>query len=98
MAEIPTRRVSSSQLARIGLVLGIAGPILFVVIGTMSDSWGFLAGVADGIIAFAVSLRARQQDPERTHRRMTTAGLVLGAIPVVWFVAYFIVIGIAALF
>lgn len=87
MSDIALRR-SSTTLPTAALALGILALVVYWVGGITLDGAGWVTGFALGIVAVVVGFLARR-DPE--GRTRATIGLVLGAIPVLWFAGYVVV-------
>ena len=88
MSDLALRR--SSGLPTVALGLGIAAFAVYRGLGLATDSWGWIVGAALGVVAVIVGVVART-DADGSDRRRATTGLVIGAIPVVWFVGYLVV-------
>jgi len=88
MSDLALRR--SSSLPNVALALGIAAFVIYWGLGLATDSWGWLVGAGLGVIAVIVGVAARK-DADASDRRRATIGLVIGAIPVVWFLGYLLV-------
>jgi len=88
MSDLALRR--SSALPNVALGLGIAAFVVYWGLGLATDGWGWIAGAALGVVAVLVGVAARR-DADGSDRRRATMGLVIGAIPVVWFVGYLVV-------
>jgi len=92
MSDVALNR--STSLPMVALGLGIVAFVVYWGAGLATDGWGWILGAALGVVAVLVALVARR-DADRAGRRQATIGLVLGAIPAVWFVGYLIVDAIA---
>ena len=88
MSDLALRR--SSGLPTVALGLGIAAFVVYWGLGLATEGWGWIAGAALGVVAVIVGVAARR-DAEASDRRRATIGLVIGAIPVVWFLGYVVV-------
>ena len=87
MSTAPVATRSDIPLARIALGVGILALIVwFGLAFAVSDAF-FIIGFALGIIGLALGLVARKHSPSST----ANSAIVVGAIPVVWFIAYMIV-------
>ena len=87
-------RGDTGTLAKVAVGLGILSIILFFGLGFAADTCGWLVGFVVGIAAVVVGWMARTR-AGTDSRRLATIGVVLGAIPVVWFIAYMIIDAIA---
>jgi len=87
MSDIALRR-SSTTLPTVALALGILALVVYWVGGITLDGVGWVTGFALGIVAVVVGFVARREPEGRTK---ATIGLVLGAIPVLWFAGYVLV-------
>jgi hypothetical protein len=83
-----TGRGNPEMLAKVALGLGILAVVLFWGLGLAADSWwtGFFVGIAAVVVGWIARARAGAES-----RRLATIGIVLGAIPVVWFAGYIII-------
>ena len=89
-----TGRRDAGTLAKAAVGLGILSIILFFGLGfAIGEPWFVLAFVV-GIAAVVVGWMARTR-AGTDSRRLATIGLVLGAIPVVWFIIYKIIAAIS---
>ena len=89
-----TGRRDAGTLAKAAVGLGILSIILFFGLGfAVGEPWFVLAFVV-GIAAVVVGWMARTR-AGTDSRRLATIGLVLGAIPVVWFIIYKIIAAIS---
>ena len=86
-------RGDARTLARAAVGLGLLSIILFFGLGFAIGDWWFVVAFVVGIAAVVAGWMARSR-AGADHRRLATIGLVLGAIPVVWFVVYMIVAAI----
>ena len=86
-------RGDARTLARTALALGISSIVVFVVLGFIAD-WFFVVGFVIALAAIITGWIARKR-PGDEHRRIATAGMLLGAVPFVWFIAYMVVAAIA---
>ena len=85
-------RADGRSLAKTALGLGIVSIIVFVALGFLVD-WFFVVGFVIAVAAVITGWIARKR-PGDDHQRMATAGMLLGAVPFVWFIAYMIVAAI----
>jgi hypothetical protein len=83
-------REDTGTLAKAAVGLGILALILFFGLGFAADTWGWVVGFVAGIAAVVVGWMARTR-ARTDSQRLATIGIVLGAIPVVWFIAYMII-------
>ena len=91
MSDIALRR-SSTTLPTAALALGILALVVYWVGGITLDGAGWVTGFVLGIVAVVVGFVARREPEGRTR---ATVGLVLGAIPVLWFVGYVLIDAVA---
>ena len=87
-----TGRQDAATLAKASVGLGVLAIIAFFGLGFVVGGWWFVIAFAIGLAAVACAWVARQRNDG--HRPMATIGLVIGAVPVVWFVVYMIVAAI----
>ena len=85
-------RADGRSLAKTALVLGILSIIVFIALGFVED-WFFVVGFVIALAALITGWIARKR-PGNGHQRMATTGMLLGAVPFVWFIAYMIVAAI----
>jgi hypothetical protein len=94
MTELVSDRPRGASSAP-SIVVGVLAIAVFFGLAFAFGDWFFLAGAALGVVGVALGLRARTVAPDRSERRRATFGIVLGAVPLVWFVAYMVVTAIA---
>ena len=88
-----TGRGDTGTLAKAAVGLGILSIILFFGLGFVVGDWWFVIAFVVGIAAVVVGWMARTR-AGTAHMRLATIGVVLGAVPVVWFIAYMIIAAI----
>ncbi len=93
-ASTTASRVDARTLANASVALGILGIVAFFVLGFAAGDWWFVVAFVIGVAAVVTGWIARNR-PGNDHRRRATIGIVLGAIPAVWFIVYMIVASIA---
>ena len=93
-ASMTASRGDARTLAKASVALGILAILAFVVLGFAAGDWWFVIGFVIGVAAVVTGWIARNR-PGNDHRRTATIGIVLGAVPVVWFIVYMIVASIA---
>ena len=86
-------RGDAETLAKAAVGLGVLSIILFFGLGFAVGDWWFVIAFVAGIAPVVVGWIARTRADARS-RRLATTGVVLGAIPVVWFIAYMIIAAI----
>ncbi len=84
-----SRDDNAGMLAKAAVGLGILSIIAFFGLGFTVGDWWFVVAFVIGIAAVAAGWVARKRAGDQ--RRLATIGMVLGAIPVVWFLVYIIV-------
>lgn len=84
----------AATLAKAAVVLGVLAIVAFFGLGFAFDGFWFLLAFVLGLLAIAAGWAARGR-PDPGQRRTATIGMVLGAIPVVWFLAYWIVVAVS---
>ena len=83
---------TGAQLAKVSVALGVLALVAFIGLGFTVGDWWFLLGAAIGLVAVALGWTARKRlTVGASQRRLATVGMVLGAIPLVWFCAYMLV-------
>ena len=92
-ASTTTSRGDARTLANASVALGILAILAFFVLGFAAGDWWFVVAFVIGVAAVVTGWIARNR-PGNDHRRTATIGIVLGAIPAVWFVVYMIVASI----
>ena len=85
MSDVALHRASS--LPGVALALGIGALVVYWVAGLALDGPGWIVGFVLGLVAIVTGVAARRA-ADGSGRRMATIGLVVGAIPVVWFAVY----------
>ncbi len=93
-ASTTASRGDARTLANVSVALGILAIIAFFGLGFAVGDWWFLVAFLVGVAAVVTGWIARNR-PGSDHRRMATIGIVLGAVPAVWFIVYLIVDSIA---
>ena len=91
-ASTASRR-EAGALANVSVALGILAIIAFFGLGFFAGDWWFVVAFAIGVAAVVSGWIARTRPGN--DRRRATIGIVLGAIPAVWFIVYMIVAAIA---
>jgi len=87
-------RGNGRTLANVSVALGILAILAFFGLGFTVGDWWFVVAFVIGVAAVVMGWIARNR-PGNDHRRMATIGIVLGAVPAVWFLVYIIVDSIA---
>ena len=93
-ANTTASRGDARTLANVSVALGILAILAFFVLGFAAGDWWFVVAFVIGVAAVVTGWIARNRR-EDDHRRTATIGIVLGAIPAVWFIVYVIVDSIA---
>ena len=86
---------TAGTLAKTAVALGVLAVVAFFVLGFAVGDWWFVAAFVIGAAAVIAGWVARKRplvDPG--DRRLATIGLILGAVPVVWFLVYIILAAI----
>ena len=86
-------RGDAGTLANVAVALGILAIIAFFGLGFFVGDWWFVFAFVFGVAAVVTGWIARTRSGN--DRRRATIGIVLGAIPAVWFTVYVIVDSIA---
>jgi hypothetical protein len=81
-----TATESAPPLGRIALATGILALLLFLGGGMIFDGVFWVIGAAVGVAAIAAGIGARRQGAGRE----AIVGIVLGAVPALWFAAYMV--------
>jgi hypothetical protein len=87
MSTAPMATRSDVPLARVALGVGILALIVWFGLAFAVSDVFFVIGFALGIVGLALGVAARKRSPSST----ATAAIVVGAIPIIWFIAYMIV-------
>ena len=86
---------SAGTLAKAAVALGVLAVIAFFVLGFFVGDWWFVVAFVIGAAAVIAGWVARKRAPvDPSEPRLATIGLILGAVPVVWFLVYMIVTAI----
>ena len=86
---------SAENFAKASVALGALAVITFFVLGIAVSDWWFVIAFVIGVAAVITGWLARKRLPSNAgDRRLATIGLILGAVPVVWFVVYMILAAI----
>ena len=93
-ASTTASRGDPRTLAMASVALGILAILAFFVLGFAAGDWWFVVAFVIGVAAVVTGWIARNR-PGNDHRRRATIGIVLGAVPAVWFLVYVIVDSIA---
>ena len=86
-------RDQSEVLSKVALGLAILSIIAFFGLGILVGDWWFVVAFVIALAAVVIGWLARNR-PQNANRRMASLAIVLGAIPVAWFVVYMIVVEI----
>ncbi len=92
-ASTTASRGDARTLAIASVALGILAILAFFVLGFAAGDWWFVVAFVLGLAAVVTGWIARKR-PGSDHRRTATIGIVLGAVPAVWFIVYMIVASI----
>ena len=93
-ASTTASRGDAGTLANVAVALGVLAIIAFFGLGFFVGDWWFVVAFVIGVAAVVTGWIARSR-PGNEHRRMATVGILLGAIPAVWFIVYMIIDSIA---
>jgi len=93
-ASTTASRGDARTLANVSVALGILAILAFFVLGFAVGDWWFVVAFVIGVAAVVTGWTARNR-PGNDHRRTATIGIVLGAVPAVWFIVYIVVDSIA---
>ncbi len=93
-ASTTASRGDARTLANVSVALGILAILAFFVLGFAAGDWWFVVAFVIGVAAVVAGWIARNR-PGNDHRRTATIGIVLGAIPALWFIVYVIIESIA---
>ena len=85
-------RGDARTLANVSVALGILAIVAFFGLGFFASDWWFVVAFVIGVAAVVTGWIARNRPGN--DRRRATIGIVLGAIPAVWFITYMIVASI----
>lgn len=86
MSDLAVTRVGGGH-GRAALILGVVSLLLFVGGGFTVGGAFWVLGAVAGLAAIVLGVTARTKG----GRREATTAVILGAVPVVWFVAFLIV-------
>jgi hypothetical protein len=96
MSSLFRERNESVPSASLALATGVLALLSFPALGIAAGGWWFLFAFVVVAAAVVLGARARRALPAGSRqRRIATAGLVLGSIPVVWFALYMLIAVIA---
>ena len=93
-ASTTASRGDAKTLANVSLALGILAIVAFFGLGFAAGDWWFVVAFVIGVAAVVTGWIARNR-LGNDNRRTATIGIVLGAVPAVWFIVYLIVDSIA---
>ncbi len=89
MSQVAIDRLARQRRSRAAFASGVLAVLVFVGVGFTLGGISWLVAAALGAVAVVLGVAARRaREPEG---RLALAGIVLGGVIVVWFVAYIVV-------